>query len=280
MTTQDLITEIQRQNPQISENQIRQRLEAEKTKCGNLLTDETLLRLIAAKLGVQVAQKTIHNNGVMSISRLMAGLHDVTVAGRVVAVFPARSYQGEQKSGKYATIIIADGEGILRVMLWDERVELIENGELKANQSVRLLHGYTKEDRYGKTELHMGKKSQIEIQPIENDKAYPALEQFTVKIGSLNKFSGNVHVLGTVKTLFGKKSFGRDDSSEGFVLRLILADDSGQATVVVWNEKANELDGLKENERLMLVNARVKEAQNGALEIQVDSNTAINVFKP
>jgi hypothetical protein len=30
----------------------------------------------------------------------------------------------------------------------------------------------------------------------------------------------------------------------------------------------------------MLVNARVKEAQNGTLEIQVDSNTAINVLKP
>jgi ssDNA-binding replication factor A large subunit len=280
MTTQDLIAEIQRQNPQISEQQIQQRLEAERTKCGNLLGDETLLRLIAAKLGVQVQQNTIHNNGVMSTNRLMAGLHDVTVEGRCVAVFPAKTYQGEQKSGKYAAIMIADREGILRVMLWDERVELLEKGELKVNQLVRLLHCYTKEDRYGKTELHMGKKSQIEIQSLEKDESYPDLGRFTAKIGTLNKMSGNVHVLGTVKMSFGKKSFGRPDSSEGFVLRLILADDSGQVTVVAWDEKATELDGLKENERLMLVNARVKEAQNGTLEIQVDSNTAINVLKP
>jgi len=279
MTTQDLIAEIQRQNPQISEQQIQQRLEAERTKCGNLLGDETLLRLIAAKLGVQVQQNTIHNNGIMSTNRLMAGLHDVTVAGRLVAVFPAKTYQGEQKSGKYATIMIADRESILRVMLWDERVELLEKGDLKVNQLVRLLHCYTKEDRYGKTELHMGKKSQIEIQSAK-DESYPDLGRFTAKISTLNKMSGNVHVLGTVKMLFGKKSFGRQDSSEGFVLRLILADDSGQVTVVAWDEKATELDGLKENERLMLVNARVKEAQNGTLEIQVDSNTAINILKP
>lgn len=280
MTTQDLIAEIQRQNPQISEEQIQQRLEAERTKCGSLLRDETLLRLIAAKLGVQVQQNSIHNSGVMSTNRLMAGLHDVTVAGRLVAVFPVKTYQGEQKSGRFATVMIADGEGILRVMLWDERVELIEKGELKANQVVRLLHGYTKEDRYGKTELHMGKKSQIEIEPEEKCAAYPAIERFTAKIGTLDKMSGNVHVLGTVKALFGKKSFGRENASEGFVLRLILADDSGQVTVVAWNEKATQLDSLKENERLMLVNARVKEAQNGALEIHVDSNTAINVLKP
>jgi ssDNA-binding replication factor A large subunit len=280
MTIQDLISEIQRQNPQISEQQIRQHLEAERAKCGSLLGDETLLRLIAAKLGVQVQQNSIQNSGVISINRLMGGLHDVTVSGHLVAIFPAKTYQGEQKSGKYATIMISDGEGILRVMLWDERVEMIERGELKANQPVRLLHGYTKEDRYGKTELHMGKKSQIEIDSKENCAVYPDIERFTTKIGTLNKMSGNVHILGTVKALLGKKSFGREDSSEGLVLRLILADDSGQVTVVAWNEKASELDSLKEKERLIFVNARVKEAQNGTLEIHVDSNTAINVLKP
>jgi ssDNA-binding replication factor A large subunit len=279
MTYQELIAEIQRQNPLISEQQIQQRLEAERAKCGGLLGDETLLRLVAAKLGVKVQQNSFHNNGVMSIGRLIAGLNDVTVSGRLIAVFPVKTFQGEEKSGKFATVMLADDEGILRVMLWDERVELLEKGELKANQTVRLLHGYTKEDRSGKVELHLGRKSQIQIEPPEKASSCPAIEKFATKIGTLTLASGNVIVCGIVKAVFGKKNFARDTLSEGTVMRLSLADESGQVTVVAWNEKAGELDNLKENERLLIVNARVKEAQNSVIEVHVDSNTAVNVLK-
>jgi replication factor A1 len=55
-------------------------------------------------------------------------------------------------------------------------------------------------------------------------------------------------------------------------------DDSGLVTVVFWNEKATELENtLKANARLLLINARVKENQNGGLEVHVDSNTFIDV---
>jgi len=279
MTSQDLIAEIQRLKPQISEKQLQQRLEAERIKCGGLLGDETLLRLIAAKLGVQVQQNCSYNNGVISTGRLMAGLNDVTVAGRLIAVFPVKTFQGEEKSGKFATVMLADDEGILRVMLWDVRVELIEKGELKANQTVRLMHGYTKEDRAGKVELHLGRKSQIEIDPLEKAIGCPTIEKFTTKISTLNPASGNVHISGHIKAVFEKKNFARDAQSKGTVMRLTLADDSGQVTVVAWNEKTAELEGAKENERLIIVNARVKESQNGVLEVHVDSNTAVNILR-
>src|SRR5665647_886773 len=105
MTTQDLIQEILQKNPLITKEQILEKLKAEKTRTGGLLGDETLLRLIAAKFGVQVQQNTIHNSGVLSTSRLFAGLYDVTVAGRLIAVFPAKTFQGAEKSGKFATLM-------------------------------------------------------------------------------------------------------------------------------------------------------------------------------
>ena len=100
MTSQTIIQEILAANPQISHEQILEKLQAEKTRTGGLLGDETLLRLIAAKFGVQVQQNHIQNSGVLSTSRLFAGLYDVTVAGRLIAVFPAKTFQGAEKSGK------------------------------------------------------------------------------------------------------------------------------------------------------------------------------------
>ncbi len=277
MTIQDLIQEIQRQNPLISQEQILERLEAEKTKTGGLLGDETLLRLIAAKLGVKVQQKTIHNSGVLSTSRLFAGLYDVAVAGRLVAVFQAKTFQGTEKTGKFATVMLADEAGILRVVLWDAKAELVERGELKAGQAVRFMHGYTKEDRYGKTELHLGNKSQIEIEPKTEDRKCLSTEKFATKIQALTTNSGNVHLAGTVKAVLGKKAFSRNGDNDGVLMRLALRDDSGEVTVVVWNEKVAEIELLlRDSPRLLLVNAKVKEAQaNGSVEVHVDSNTFV-----
>ena len=278
MTTQDLIQEIQRQNPLISQEQILERLQAERARTGGLLGDETLLRLIAAKYGVQVQQNSIQNSGILSTSRLFAGLYDVTVAGRLIAVFPAKTFQGAEKSGKFATLMLADTEGLLRVVLWNEKAELVEKGELKAGQAVRLVHGYTREDRYGKTELHLGSKSQIEHETANQADQYPSIEKFTAKINTLNAASGSINLSGAVKEVLSESTFIKSDSSVGTVTRLILADDSGETTVVFWNEKAAELEKtLKANVRLLLVNARVKEGQNGGVEVHVDSNTFTDI---
>ncbi len=278
MTTQDLIEEIQRQNPLISLEQIQERLKAEREKTGGLLGDETLLRLIAAKFGVQVQLNLVQHSAVLSTSRLFAGLYDVTVAGRLIAVFPAKTFQGAEKSGKFATLMLADEEGLLRVVLWNEKAELVERGELKAGQAVKLLHGYTREDRCGKTELHLGTKSEIEVEPKNKANEYTSIDKFATKINTLNIAAGNVNLSGVVKEILGESTFIRSDTSVGTVTRLTLADGSGQITVVFWNEKATELEStLKANARLLLVNARVKEGQTGGMEIHVDSNTFMEV---
>jgi replication factor A1 len=249
-----------------------------KTRTGGLLGDDTLLRLIAAKFGVQVQQNTITNSGILSTNRLFVGLYDVTVAGRLIAVFPVKTFQNVEKSGKFATLMLADKEGILRVVLWNEKAELVERGELKAGQTVRLVHGYTREDRYGKTELHLGNKSQIEFDPEAKTDEYPSIEKFTTKINLLNTTCGSVNLSGEVKEVLSESSFIRSDTSVGTITRLTLMDDSGLVTVVFWNEKATELENtLKANARLLLINARVKEDQNGVVEVHVDSNTFIDV---
>ncbi len=278
MTTEDLIKEITDKNPQLSEAEILEKLETERRKTSGLFGDETLLRLIAARFGVQVQQNTLHNSSVLSSSRLIAGLNDVTVAGRLIAVFPAKTFQGAEKSGKFATLMIADDDGILRAVLWNEKAELVEKGELRVNQAVRLLHGYTRADRYGKVELHLGGKSQIQFEEHQTAVDYPQLDRFTTKIKVLTAASGNVHVCGTVKSISGKTCFLRSDQSDGMVIRITLADDSGQIAAVFWNEKVAEAERARENARLFLLNARVKENQ-GILELHVDSNTAVNILE-
>jgi len=275
MTTEDLIKKIQEKNPDLTKDHILVRLQTEKAKTGGLLGDDTLLRLIAAKYGVEFQHNEIKNDGNLPSSRLFSGLNDVTVAGRLIAISEVRSYEGE-KPGKYAALLIIDHDGILRAVLWNDKAELVQRGELKIGDAVRLLHCYTRQDRNGKVELHLGNKSKVEVEPTEKAIEYPALGKFATSIALLNLNSGAVHLSGTVKEVFQKTTFVRSDSSEGVIMRFVLADDSGEITAVAWDEKATELEkNLKLNTRLHLLYVKVKESRNGNrnIEVHVDSNS-------
>ncbi len=276
MTAEEIIQLILSKHPEVSRNQIFENLEAEKSKTGGLIADETLLRLIAARYGVKILKEKAYRN--LSISHLVPGLNDVTITGRVVAVYSSRTFEGE-RSGKFGSLMIADKDATLRVILWNDKVEMIEAGELKAGQIVRFSHGYTREDREGKTELHLGSKSQIEaeLKNIKTDE-YPSIVRFATKINEITKAYKNIHLTGTVKEVFPASTFTRSDMSTGTVMRLTLADGTGEIPVVVWNEKAEELDkALELNANLQLVNAKVKENANGELEVHVDSYTYVEV---
>jgi ssDNA-binding replication factor A large subunit len=274
MTVEEIIQQILSKHPEVSRDQILETLNAEKSKTGDLIVEETLLRLIAARYGIKILQKRVYRK--LSINHLVPGLNDVTVAGRVVVVYPPRTFNGE-RSGKVANLLVADKDATLRVVLWNDKVDLIESGELKTGQVIRFFHGYTREDRKGKVELHLGSKSQIEIEP-QNIKAdeYPSIGKFATKISEITKPRKTIHLVGTVKTVFPASTFTRQDQSTGTVMRFTLADETGEIPVVAWNEKAEELEkAIKVNASLRLMNARVKEASNGGFEVHVNSYTNV-----
>lgn len=277
MTPDQIIQQILQKHPETSREQIMDALAAERKRTGGLIADATLLRVVAAKYGVETPNAHAHSRE-LPISRLIAGLNDVTVAGRIVAVFPSRTFEGK-KSGKYASLIVTGKDSVLRVMLWNDQANSVESGELKAGQVARFEHGYTREDRSGRVELHMGAKSIIEIEPEGlSAEDYSGIERFATKIRAIAETQNGIHLVGRVKAVFSSSIFTRSDNSAGTVLRFTLTDDTGEVAVVAWNEKAEELEKtLAVDASVQLVNARVKEAQNGGFEVHVDSSTFVKV---
>jgi replication factor A1 len=212
---------------------------------------------------------------------LVPGLGDVSVVGRVVAVFPPKIFEAN-KVGKVASLLIADKSGILRVVLWNDKVNIIESGNVKVGQIVRFAHGYTREEYSGKVELHIGEKGEIEISPHDVEvKNYPTITKFATKIGEITQAykSKKVNLMGIVKELFPSSTFKRPDSSSGKVMKLILADETGEISVVVWNEKVDEVErALKKGVKLQVINAKVKKTISEGLEVHVDSGTYVEAF--
>jgi replication factor A1 len=282
MSIEKIIEQILSRHPEISREEVIERLEKGKMKTGGFISDKTLLRMIAAELSVEIPQDEALATK-LSIRDLVLGLNDVTLVGRVVAVFPPKAFKGN-RSGKMASLLIADQSDTLRVVLWDEKTSFIESGEIKVGQIIRFSHGYTREDRSGRVELHIGEKSEIETNPRGVEaKDYPTIGKFTTKIGEITQTQKNkrVNITGTVKELFSASTFERQDSSSGKVMRFVMADETGKIPVVVWNEKVNELEKIiKRGVKLQVVNARVKKAINEGLEIHVDAGTYVETPAP
>ena len=280
MTVERIIEQILSTHPEISREEILQRVDKEKRKTGGFIAHDVLLRMIAAELDVEIPKET--PTPTLLIRDLVSGLNDATVIGRVVAVFPSKTFKAN-KSGKIASLLVADKNSILRVVLWNDKTSLIESGKVKVGQIIRFSHGYTREDYSGRVELHLGDKSKIEINPKDVEaKNYPTISKFMTKIGEITRTSKNkkVNVTGTIKRLFPASTFERRDSSSGKVMRFMFADETGKISVVVWNEKVDELEEkLKKGTNLQLINAKVRKALSEGLEVHVNSGTYVETVK-
>jgi len=279
MTTEKIIKQILSNHPEISREDIIERLQRERRKTGGFISDEILLRIIATEFGVEISMET--SLPTLSIANLIPSLSDITVVGRLIAVFPSKTFNS-YKGGKVASLLIADKSGVLRVVLWNYKTSFVESDKLKVGQIIRFSHGYTREGPSGRVELHVGDRGEIQINP-ENVEAedYPSIRRFTTKLGKIISMHRNkkVNVVGTVKELYSASTFQRKDSSYGKVMRFVLSDETGEIPVVVWNEKVDELEEmLKKGVGLQIVNAKVKKAVSEESEIHVDTGTYVETL--
>jgi ssDNA-binding replication factor A large subunit len=277
MSHRKIIQAILSKNTELTEAQVLTELDAERNKTAGLIADATLLRLIAARRGVETPHEAV-SQPKLRLSHLVPNLNRITVSGRVIATFPVKTFEGE-KPGKYASLLIADKNGTLRVILWNDKAELVESGAFKVGQVARILRCYTREDRNGNTELHVSEKSEVEVDPADlQQEDYPWIERFLTAIKDISLSIQSVHVAGSVKAVFPSSTFTRQDNSVGRVLRFIISDGTGEVTVVAWNEKAEKLESsLLGEPKVTLVNARVKAASGGAVEVHVDETTYVEV---
>ena len=56
MATEELIKQILSKHPEFSRKQILERIEHEKRRIGGLISEETILRMIAAEFGLEIPQ--------------------------------------------------------------------------------------------------------------------------------------------------------------------------------------------------------------------------------
>jgi replication factor A1 len=204
------------------------------------------------------------------IEDLSLGLSDVNLRGRVLATDSVRTFDRDDGSeGRVANLTLGDETGRIRVTLWDERADRAT--ELDAGTSVEVVDGYVRE-RDGDLELHVGSRGAIE--GIDESIAY---DPETTPISDL-ELGQTVDLAGGVIETDPKRTFDRDDGSEGQVRNVRLKDETGDIRVALWGEKA-DLD-IDLADYVVVTDVEIQEGWQDDLEASAGWQSTVTVTDP
>jgi len=166
-----------------------------------------------------------------TVESLSLGGSDVNLRGVVLDTGPVRTFDRDDGSeGRVSNLTLGDETGRVRVTMWDERADRAE--DLDPGAAVEVVDGYVRE-REGSLELHVGSRGAIE----EIDESVTFVPEAT-DIGTL-EIGQTVDIAGVVRSADPKRTFDRDDGSEGQVRNVRVTDETGDIRVALWGEKAD-----------------------------------------
>jgi len=261
----------------LTREEVLKRIYEKKRSAEDYFLDDVAARIIASELGVEIPPEGEQFKSEISIGDLVSGLNDVTLTARVIVVNPVQTFsKPDLTKGKVARLFLADKSGTMRLVLWNDKISLVEAGKIKQGKIIRVLHGYVREGLDGKLELHVGQRGEVQVSPPDVvDGNYPPIEQFIDKIGNLTQKSKRASVRGEVYDVYPLSEFKRIDGSAGRVRRLRLRDETGEISLAFWNEKVEELSEVRVGDQLRIMNARVKTQSDGRIELHVENATQI-----
>ncbi|MFB6296042.1 MAG: single-stranded DNA binding protein [Halobacteriales archaeon] len=204
------------------------------------------------------------------IEDLSMGLSDVTVRGQVLDVDDrVRTFDRDDGSeGRVANLVLGDETGRIRVTLWDERTALIE--EFEPGESVEVIDGYVRE-REGDLELHVGDRGTIER--IEEEVTYVPESTDIAEI----EIDRTVDIAGVVRSADPKRTFDRDDGSEGQVKNIRVQDDTGDIRVALWGDMADR--EVAPGDEVQVTDVEIQDGWQDELEASANWQSTLTVLE-
>jgi len=202
------------------------------------------------------------------VEDLALGRSDVTLVGRVLGTDTVRTFERDDGSeGRVANLTLGDETGRVRVTLWDDRADLA--GEFEPGEPVEVVDGYVRE-RDGDLELHVGSGGTVE----RTDADVEYVPE-TTDIGDL-EIGQTVDIAGGVIETDPKRTFQRDDGSEGQVRNVRIKDGTGEIRVALWGGKA-DLD-VDLADHLVVTDTDIEEGWRDDLEASAGWQSTVTVL--
>ncbi|NHJ03408.1 MAG: DUF2240 family protein [Candidatus Heimdallarchaeota archaeon] len=227
------------------------------------------------------------------INKMQLGLTDVELVGKIVAIRQISSFTKKDGSeGQISAIEIADETGKIKITLWDDKADIIEN--LKIDNVIEVLGGYTRQGLNDSIEVHLGKngainknnKIKIEVpkEILESESVITAQKTSAssspceeVRLSDLQENMKNISIIARITGTSSIREFDKKDGTESKVGSLLVSDNSGPGKVTLWNSMTDYIKKVEIGDVIRIEGAYVKLGLRGEPEVHVGSNTTIEI---
>ncbi len=263
----------------ISKDELRSKVEKKQKDLSGMISAEGAAHLVAKEMGVNMLSSEKRK---IELKNIVPGMRNVSAAGRVFKVSNIVDFKkGNGTPGRVVNIFIGDRSGFVRMPLWNEHVEMIENEEIKLGDIVQVTGAFANENIYGDVEISIGKYGKIfnindeasgsEIEFPTVDELSVFLSQKSGQVPIKNISTGSFEIKGTVIDVvksrfvfdtcpkcrskvsisYGKYScaqHGEVENKPEMVVSFVVDDGTGLLRVVAFREVAEKLVGMKADE--------------------------------
>lgn len=241
-----------------------------------IITPEGAATIVAHELKVNLGIPTPQPIP-LYIEDIAPGMSKIDVVGRVVKVAEPKDFvRHTGGTGSRGAFWITDKTGTVRVVLWDERTEILREKKIEKGDIVRIRNAYAKRGINGQPELSLGNRGVIEINPDDPRVAeLPPLPAHHVRASEIKAGMGEVDVIGRVMSVGNLKTFEREGGGEGRVASLMISDGSGWIRVSLWDEWAEFAAQLRPGDAVKLENAVVRTGLRDRVELRLGAGGRI-----
>jgi len=245
----------------LSSEELDEKIGAKINELSGLISEEGAAHIIANELNIELVNK---NNNKLKIKEVYAGMRSLTTVGKITRKFDVREFSKGDSTGKVCSMVIGDETGTVRVVFWNEQVDLIK--DVKEDDIILIEDAYARENNNNR-EIHLGRNGHIEINPegviIENVRKGTSYQRKS--ISDLQNGEEGAEILATIVQVFDPRFFTvhpetgrrlREGEEEGvtpalsYVLNAVLDDGTSNIRAVFWKNQTLHLLDKKEEEMI------------------------------
>ena len=246
-----------------------------------VINDESAAMIVARELGVDLHQ--ISSNARQKIEDITEATRSIALTAKIINIGTVRTFSRKDGGGegKVASIMVSDETGSIRVVLWDDKTNAVSGDEISVDDIIQVRGAYVKKGLGDVFELNLGRMGQIrrledyEVEDLDID--FTDSSTGAQNVSDLKDGLFNVSLKVKVQRVFRLSTFTRQkDNSEGKVLSIVGADETGTVRLVFWDDKATEMENADEEEVIHLRGVNTRMNRDGT-EVEVHVGRAASI---
>ncbi len=197
----------------------------------------------------------------------------ISTKGLIININPMHEFSRENESkGKVRDITISDNTGIIRVVLWDDKTQLINEDDV--NKVISILNGFTRKGRYTDIEIHCGNQTRMAVESIDSNSENQYQFDFS-NIKDITDDMNEAHIQGIVSDLSPIQDIKTKEDEIIQLRNLRVEDQSGTIRITCWRENIAKISDVSVGEGIEIYNASVKEDAGYGTELLINKNTIV-----